>query len=97
MIRVVIRMALCLGLVVSVAVAAEAAPKRSVFGACVDKGLGPCNVQSSKCTERCHDESTCLTACKKSFATCRNDDIQYCQQRGQTGHIKPPQTHVAPR
>lgn len=96
MIRVV-RTVLCLGLLIAAVTGVQAAPKHSVFGACVDKGLAPCTVQSAKCTERCHSENNCLTACKKSFAACRNDVIQTCQRRGQTGHINPPQTHVAPR
>ena len=97
MFNVVARMGLCLGLLIAIAADAGAAPKRSVFGACVDKGLAPCTVQSAKCSERCHGEGTCLTACKKSFTTCRNDVIESCQKRGQTGHVNPPRTHVAPR
>ena len=86
-----------LGLALLFAVAAEAKPRHSVFGACVDKGEAPCTVKSAQCSERCHGSSTCLTACRKSFTVCRNDVIQACQQRGQTGHVTTPRTHVAPR
>lgn len=97
MVNIVIRAILCLGLLVAYVADAGAAPKRSVFGACVDKGLAPCTVQSAKCSERCHGEGTCLTACKKSFTSCRNEVVDACQKLGQTGHASPPRTHVAPR
>ena len=97
MVRAIIAASLCLGLLVALAEDAGAAPKRSVFGVCVDKGLAPCTVQSAKCSERCHGEGTCLTACKRSFTSCRNEVVDACQKQGQTGPVNPPRTHAAPR
>lgn len=59
--------------------------------------IGASTVRSGQCAERCHGVETCLTACRKSFTACRDDVIQTCQQRGRTGHVNPPRTHVKPR